>query len=102
MDIKHFADKLNEARTALFNAVEDDITADHALEDARNQAIIDGLIVGKNAEEREAKAAQVLADQIGAHRVTAAKSRYAKMVYDNAECDFTAAKYAIRLAEVEK
>lgn len=101
MDIMTTAAELNKARAELFRATEEDAEAARELEDARNQAIVDGLIVGKNAEEREAKAAQVLAEQIGKHRVTAAQVRYARFLYDQASTDFEAVKYMVRLTEAQ-
>jgi len=93
---------VQDAQQDLFYAVEADIEADHALEDARMTAIIEGAIVGKNAEEREAKAATVLQEQIGAHRVTAAKVRHSKMMLDKAVLNLDAVRYTIRLMEVKK
>jgi hypothetical protein len=93
---------VQDAQQDLYYAVEAYTEADHALEDARMQAIIDGQIVGKNSEEREAKAATVLQEQIGAHRVTAAKVRHANMMLDKAALNLDAVRYTIRLMEVTR
>lgn len=94
--------KLQNAQIALYDAIENDTDAVYALEDAKAQAISDGLIVGKNAEEREAKAATVLQDQIGKRRVTETAVRYKRMLLDRAVLDYERVKYTIRLMEVTK
>lgn len=94
--------KLQDAQIALYDAIENDTAAVYALEDAKAQAIIDGLIVGKNAEEREAKAAQVLADHIGKRRVTESDVRYKRMLLDRAMLNYERVKYTIRLMEATK
>ncbi len=94
--------KLQDAQHALFDAIENDTAAVNALEDAKAQAISDGLITGKNAEEREAKAAQVLAEHIGKRRVTEADVRYKRMLLDRAVLNLERVKYTIRLMEVTK
>jgi hypothetical protein len=91
-----------DKQTELYRAQEADTAAVYALEDAKAQAISEGAINGKNAEEREAKAAQILADQIGAQRVTKAKVAYAKMQLDRAVMNWERVKYTIRLLEVNK
>ena len=94
--------KLQDAQIALYDAIENDTEAVYALEDAKAQAIIDGLIVGKNAEEREAKAAQVLAEHIGKRRVTEADVRYKRMLLDRAVLNYYRVKLTIRLMEVTR
>jgi hypothetical protein len=89
-------------RKELYFAQEADTAAVYALEDAKNHAIFDGLIVGKNAEEREAKAAQVMAEQIGNQRVTKAKVERARMEYDRAVMNWERVKYTVRMLEVKE
>jgi hypothetical protein len=90
---------LQDAHTALYDAIENDTAAVYALEDAKAQAISDGLIVGKNAEEREAKAATILQEQIGRRRVTEADVRYKRMKLERATLNYERVKYTIRLME---
>lgn len=83
----------------LFYSIESDNAALIALEDAKALAIINGEISGKNAEEREARAAQVLAEYIGKRRMTEAQVRHAKMMLDRAVMNWERVKYTIRLME---
>ena len=83
---------LQDAHTALYDAIENDTAAVYALEDAKAQAISDGLIVGKNAEEREAKAATILQEQIGKRRITEADVRYKRMMLERAALNYERVK----------
>jgi hypothetical protein len=105
MDVQEIAivaTEVTNRQAALFSAMEADAQCQEQLDDAKAQAVIDGLITGKNAEERDAKAAQVLAELIGAQRVTAAKVKHAKMMLDRSMINWERVKYTIRLMEVIK
>ena len=101
-EVHEMAAEVMSKQQDLFQAVEADTAAVYALEDAKAQAIIDGSIIGKNAEEREAKAAQVLQPFIGQQRITKAKVAHAKMMLDRAVMNWERVKYTIRLFEVTK
>ncbi len=76
------ASQLKEALVRLQAAWEADAKADYAIADRKSQLIADRQIAGKNAEEREASAALLVADEIGAQRVTAAEREIVGLILD--------------------
>ena len=102
-EVTAMATGVMDKMTELYRAQEADTAAVYALEDARAQAISDGMYTGcKNAEEREAKAATVLQEYIGAQRVTKAKVAYAKLQLDRAQMNWDRVRYTVRLLEVKE
>lgn len=83
-------DNLHDAGTAA-------IMARIALDTATARATLAGEIVGKNAEERAAKAREILSDQYNALEVCESAERYARLAFDLAQYEVERCKLIVRL-----
>ena len=83
-------DNLHDAGTAA-------IMARIALDTATARATLAGEIVGKNAEERAAKAREIFADQYNALEVCESTERRARLAFDLAGYEVERVKLIVRL-----
>ena len=83
-------DELHAAGTAA-------IMARISLDTATARATLAGEIVGKNAEERAAKAREILADQYNALEVCESTERRARLDFDLAQYEIERCKLIVRL-----
>jgi len=99
-DISTAYDQLTHATTAAFIAAETAANAKAALEVARAEATHDGRIDGKNQEQREAQARQVLTCQYNALEVADTAARYTRHGLDLARIEVERVRVILRLAEL--
>jgi hypothetical protein len=93
------AENVKAQREALFLAAGGAIAAKQELDDARLALLVSGSIDGKNAEIREAQMAEFLKPKTEALRAAEKQERAARHKFDQAQTDYEAAKYLIRLVE---
>jgi len=100
IDIQAAENELQAAVYEVYKRGEAVIAAKVALEDAKARAYLDGAIVGKNAERREASEAVLLQDQIGALRIAEAGKRYADFLLRETEIAWEALNMRLNLYEL--
>ncbi len=91
---------LLEAKVSFFNAEELVIKAKIELENERTKAIATGEIVGKNPDEREAKAQEILWPCYEALRAAEAKERKFKLALDVAALEVERVRLLVRAEEL--
>jgi hypothetical protein len=92
---------LVHTRVMLFSVAEKAIEARRDLQATKLHALADGLIVGKNEAEREAKAMELWPDLYGELEDTEAAERQARCEFDCAQADVEMVRALLRLAELE-
>jgi hypothetical protein len=98
-DLTNAYDNLAAATAAAFETGETAATAKRALEVAHADSLTAGRIDGKNTEQREAKARQILADEFNALDVAATAARRARHNLEMARIEVERVRALLRLAE---
>ena len=91
---------LSEARQQLFAQTENAITAKAELENAKYQALIGGVIDGKNAEIREAQLKQHIQAEYAKLELADKAERGARYGFDKASIEVDTVKTLLRIAEL--
>jgi len=99
-DIEKVYGELREAMTHYANQAENLIAAKQDLEFKKLRALANGLIVGKNADERESVAQQLFADEYLAVADIELTERGARLRLDLVGVDVASMRAQLRLAEV--
>ena len=89
------------SRTALFSATEGAIVAKAELETAKYQALVGGVIDGKNAEIREAQLRTHLESNYATLDTAERTERAARHQYDQASIEVDTVKTLLRIAELD-
>jgi len=92
---------LASARTAAYDAAQAAIDAKEALEFDRSQLLLSGAIQGKNEAERDAKARELLADQIRVVRRASRLEALTRYELDLAAQEVEKVRLLVRLDEME-
>ena len=92
---------MTEARQQLFAQTESAITAKADLETAKYQALIGGVIDGKNAEIREAQLKQHLQAEYAKLELAEKQERGARYGFDKASIEVDTVKTLLRIAELQ-
>ena len=92
---------LEMSRTALFTAAEAAITAKADLENAKYQALIGGVIDGKNAEIREAQLKSHLEAYYAKLELAEKAERGARHGFEMASIEVDTVKTLLRIAELQ-
>ena len=93
-------ENLVTARTALFGATEGAIEAKAELETAKYQALVGGVIDGKNAEIREAQLRTHLEANYAKLDTAERTERAGRHQYDQASIEVDTVKTLLRIAEL--
>jgi hypothetical protein len=94
-------EKLAMSRTSLFGATEGAIEAKAELENAKYQALVGGVIDGKNAEIREAQLRTHLEANYAKLETAERTERAARHQYDQASVEVDTVKTLLRIAELK-
>ena len=94
-------EKLAMSRTALFGATECAIEAKAELEIAKYQALVGGVIDGKNAEIREAQLRTHLEANYAKLDTAERTERAGRHQYDQASIEVDTVKTLLRIAELK-
>ncbi len=92
---------MTEARQQLFAQTENAITAKAELENAKYQALIGGVIDGKNAEIREAQLKQHLQAEYPKLEQAEKQERGARHGFEMASIEVDTVKTLLRIAELQ-
>lgn len=99
-DIIYAYDTVTLAAEALFQTGENAIHAKDVFEKARLDALLNGSIIGKNADEREASAREFLKPLIDQLSVRQAQERRARYDFDQAMRSVEKVRSLLRLMEI--
>ncbi|MHB8961980.1 MAG: hypothetical protein ACYC5K_02385 [Saccharofermentanales bacterium] len=100
--IIHAYDTVTLASESLFKAGEKSIDAKDILENARLEALTNGSIVGKNADEREASAKALLKPLYDQLTESQEHERHMRYLFDQATRHLAKVRDLLRLAEITK
>jgi hypothetical protein len=98
-DLTNAYDNLAAATAAAFETGETAANAKRTLEVAHADALTAGLIDGKNTEQREAQARQILVEEFIAQEVASTAARCARHDLDLARIEVERVRAILRLAE---